>query len=242
MATPATNLKATGGLFGALQASVDWQNAGRPGSNNMLSPDYSAWGKPDERYARALEQQNMVRQSLFGAQFDKALKFAADKGAPEREAQQAMRQAANYNRLSREQWMRMEERSQSAIDPAVAAENARLNKFDDARNIANAYSTAKQSTKDLQLEQMGDLVGLSTSSARQALGLSNAAASAYQSRIGQNMQAQQMQQNANAQASSAALGAGMSVGTAVVGGVMTAAGTIAAQTGVTFGAALMSIL
>lgn len=173
------------------------------GPTNALDPKYASFGKPDERYAKAIEQQAALRDQIFYPQYQKSLNFALDKNAPGQAARQAAQQASRYNQLTRQQFMRMNERSQAFVDPAVQAETDRLRKFDDAKNIANAWSTAKNATRDLQAEQLGEVTGLGINTARQALGLSAGAASAYTDRQNRATQAEMMQQQANAAAQQA---------------------------------------
>lgn len=177
--------------------------AQQKGPTNPLNPNYTAFGKADERYAKALEQQAAVRKSIFQPQYEKALSFALNENAPNAAGMQAAQQAEKYNALSREQFMRMNERSQSATDPLVASETARLSAFDDAKNVANSFTNAKDATREMQADQLGEVTGLGISSARQALGLSAGAASAYQERQNRNTQAEMAQQQANAAAQQA---------------------------------------
>lgn len=186
------------------------------GPTNPLNPNYTAYGEADERYAKALEQQSAIRKSIFQPQYEKALNFALDEYAPNREGFRAAGQAEKYNALSREQFMRQQERSQSAIDPMVASENARLSAFDEAKNVANSFVNAKDATREMQADQLGEVTGLGIGSARQALGLSAGAASAYTERQNRNTQAEMAQQQANAAAQSANMQMMASVMTSVV--------------------------
>jgi hypothetical protein len=198
--------------FGGLMAGAQ---AAPAAPTNKMAWDYSGYGNAEQQFIKAMQQQQLVRNQLFEPQFDRALEFVMNQKAPEQAGRQAMQQASRYNRLSREQFMRMNERSQAAVDPRGASEQQRLSKFDDAKNIANAYYTAKDSTKNLQLEQLAGLVDYGTGSARQALGLSGNAASAYQTRMNQNSQAEMAQKNAQAQAQTATMNTAISVATSV---------------------------
>jgi hypothetical protein len=190
---------------------------------DMLDPKYAQFGKPDERYARAIEQQAAIRDQIFFPQYEKSLNFALDKGAAGRSGMQAANQASRYNRMSREQFVRMNERSQVAVDPAVQAENERLQAFGDAKNISNAFTTARDSTRDLQAEQLGEVTGLGVNTARQALGLSAGAATAYTDRQNRETQTQMAQAQANSAAQAANMQAVMSAVTSAVSIAVSAA-------------------
>lgn len=195
-------------LAGSMQAKPE-------GPTNKLDPKYARFGEPDEQYARAIEQQAAIRDQIFFPQYEKSLNFALDKGAAHRQGKRAVDQADRYNRLSREQFERMNERSQSAVDPMVEAETKRLRAFDESKNLTNAYTTARDSTRDLQAEQLGEVTGLGVNTARQALGLSAGAATAYTDRQNRATQAEMAQQQANAAAQQANMQMMMSVMTTV---------------------------
>lgn len=205
-----------GERMGAAQPGLS--NAQSQGPSNPLDPTYANFGAADERYAKALRQQAAIRKSIFQPQYEKAMNFALDESAPNRAGFAASDQANKYNALSREQFMRMNERSQTAIDPSVARETSRLTAFDEAKNVANSFTNAREATRETQADQLGEVTGLGISSARQALGLSAGAASAYTDRQNRNAQAEMAQQQANAAAQSANM--------QMMGAVMTSIATV----------------
>lgn len=181
----------------------------------MWSANYANRGDPVQRYSKALRQQAFVRDQIFDPQYKQAVDFALDTRRPEIEAAKAQDEAAKYNDLTRAQFQRMQERSGARVDPTVAADNDRLTKLNAVRGIADAGNMARQGTQELQVEQLGDATGLGINTARQALGLSAGAASAFSDRQNRNTQAEMMQKQAQAAATQANIGMAISIATTV---------------------------
>lgn len=182
------------------------------GSNDPWNPNYMAGSTdPRDQLVRGIAQNQVVNKTFFTPQYQQAIAFALNDKFPQQEARRASMYAANTNILNRQQYLRMQERQQTATDPAVLAENERLRKFQDAKNIVGAYNTTLQGTKDYQMQTLGDIAGLGVASARQGLGLAVQAAGGAQNRatLGQQakMQQQQAQQAQTMSAVSGTIGA-----------------------------------
>lgn len=197
------------GLYAARSGTQNKQPA------DMWSANYANRGDPVQRYSKALRQQAFVRDQIFDPQYRKAVDFALDTRQPEIEAGKAQDEAIKYNELTRAQFQRMQERSGARVDPTVAADNDRLMKLNAVRGIADAGNMARQGTQELQVEQLGDATGLGINTARQALGLTAGAASAYTDRQNRNTQAEMMQKQAQAAATQANIGMAISIATTV---------------------------
>ena len=166
---------------------------------------------PTDAFAASLQQQDLARREVFDPQYRKVLNYATDSSQPESQALLAGDAADRANQTTREQFLRMQGANGSATDPRVSAETDRLSLFDAALNKAGAENTARQSTVDDQMQQLGNLTSYGAATARQALGLQTGASSAYTARQQQLTQLQQTQKNMAAQAAQANIGMGVSV-------------------------------
>lgn len=187
------NPDATKSLFSALNI----QPLNTAGSNDPWNPNYMAGSTdPRDQLVRGIAQNQVVNKTFFTPQYQQAIAFSLNDKFPKQEARRAAMYAANTNILNRQQFLRMQERQQTATDPAVLAESERLRKFQDAKNIASAYNTTLQGTKDYQLQTLGDIAGLGVNTARQGLGLAVQAAGGAQNRANLGQQAKMQQQQA----------------------------------------------
>lgn len=184
--------------------------AGKP-TASLWTPDYATRGTPVEQQAKALEQQAFIRKKVFDPQYQRALGFALDTYAPERQAQTAGQQAVQANALTRDQFLRLQQQSGAAMTPAAREQSDKEFGLAAARSTADASNMARQSTQDMQTDQLGDLTGMGIGVARQALGLSANAASAYQSRMNQQQQAKDAQAAASAQQTQMAISTTMAI-------------------------------
>jgi hypothetical protein len=203
------------GLLNALNV----QTSSSVGSKKLFSEkpektaaDITVAGKnPTDAFAASLRQQDLARREVFDPSYRKALNYALDTSQPEKQATDAGAQAEKANQLTRDQFMRLQSANGSLTDPRLTAETDRWSLFDAVRNVAGAENTARQSTMDDQMQQLGNLTSYGAASARQALGLQTGASSAYTARQQQLSQLKQTQQSMAAQAMQANIGMGVSI-------------------------------
>lgn len=165
---------------------------------------------PADAFAASLKQQDAARREVFDPSYRKVLNYATDTSQPETQALLAGEQADKTNQLTRDQFMRMQAANGSLTDSRVAADTERLSLFDAVKSRAGAENTARLTTVDDQIQQLGNLTSYGAATARQALGLQTGASSAYTARQQQLSQLDQAQKNAAAQATQANIGMGVS--------------------------------
>lgn len=203
------------GLLNALNVQTSASSGPKKLFSNKpdkTSADITVAGKnPTDAFAASLRQQDLARREVFDPSYRKALNYALDTSQPEKQATDAGTQAEKANQLTRDQFMRMQLANGSSTDPRLTAETDRLSLFDAVRNVAGAENTARQTTMDDQMQQLGNLTSYGAASARQALGLQTGASSAYTARQQQLNQLKQTQQSMAAQAMQANIGMGVSV-------------------------------
>jgi hypothetical protein len=172
-------------------------------------------GNPTDSFSASLNQQDLARREVFDPQYQQALNYATDTSQPETQALLAGQQADKANQTTRDEFARLQSANGSAVDPRVTADTQRLALFDAAKNTAGAENNARQGTIDSQMSTLGGLSDYGVNAARQALGLSTGASSAYTARQQQLAQLKQAQASMNASATQADIGLGVSAAVAI---------------------------
>lgn len=206
-----------------LLAALNMQTSASTGPKKLfsnkpvqLSSDIRVEGKnPESGFAASLRQQDLARREVFDPQYRKSLSYALDTSQPETQALKAGDQAEKSMALTRDEFMRLQAANGSASDPRLDAETERLAKFDAVKNVAGAENSARQTTLDDQMQQLGNLTSYGAATARQALGLQTGASSAYTARQQQLSQLEQSKKMMAAQATQANIGMGVSIATTV---------------------------